>query len=297
MTIPTPESGGMPAAAGSGAINWRELMDNSGGGFEPLPKDSYDVQITKAEATKTSNDKVMFKMTMNVVAGPHTNRKLWANQVVSPESPPALSMFFLAMKNLGIGNEEFAANPQPEQLASIMEGKYARVQVTIKEYPKGSGSMRNEVDRINPAVVTGGPGGGQGAAPMMAAAPAAPAPAASAPAAPVAAPAPVAAAPAPVPAAPAAAPPAPPAAPAPAPAPAPAAAPEPPAAPPAAAPAPATPQAPPAAPQPPAEPVAEQPPAAPAPAPVAEQPAPAAAAEAPPAPAAAPSVAPPPMPF
>ena len=272
MTMPA-----MPAMPGAGGnsgdtINWGQLMKESGGAAEPLPNGDYDCKVTRAEAAKTSNGKLMFKLTFEVIAGPHTRRKIWGNQTVSPENPTALGIFFSQMKALGLDANFFGAQPSPGQVAGAMEGRFARVNVGQRTW---QGQLRNEVKSIKPAVITSDQGF---AAPQ------------------VAAPAPVAVpAPQPQPA------PVQPAAPAPTPPPAPVAQAQPPVAPPAPAPAPVAPtpapeasQAPPAAPA--APPVQEQQTApAPAPAP-APQPQPAAPQPAP-APVGSSVPAPPPIPF
>ena len=204
MTIPIPEPVGQPIApqagpAPSGSINFAELMKASGGANEPLPNGEYDVQIVKAEAKVASTGKTMFAVTMNVVAGPHTNRKLWTNFVIVPDNPNALGMFFANMQALGLDATFFNNQPTPDQVAASLEQKYARVEASQKLY---QGTIRNEVKKVKPAVIAGG--GIPGIGVPAAVAPVAPAPAVAAPvpvaAAPVAAP--VAAAPAPVAAAP-----------------------------------------------------------------------------------------------
>ena len=267
--IPMP-AGAEPMAAAGGGVNWGALMEASGGAFEPLPNGDYDIQVTKSEASKSSGGKTMFKLTLNVVAGPHTNRKLWTNLTVSPENPNALGIFFSQMAAFGLTADFFKSNPSPEQVAAALDGKYARVTAAQREWPKGSGQIRNDVTSIKVAVI----GGGQGAIPQVGAA--APAPQPSPAPAPASQPTPQ-----------------------PSPAPAPSPAPQPQVQAPAAQAAPPVQEAsapqPVATPEPVAQPVQEAPAPAPAPAPVAEQPQ---AAPAPaPAPAGATTPAPPAIPF
>lgn len=199
MTIPTPAAGGvMPA--GDGMINWKQLMDASGGSFEPLPAGDYDVQIAKAEATKSSGGKTMFKLTLDVIAGPHVKRKIWTNLVISPENPNALGMFFAQMKAFGLDANYFAQGPLPDHVADALANRYARVTVKQRTW---QGQLRNDVSSIMPAVIQGG---AQGAIPQMTAPAAAPAPAPVAQAAPAPVPQPVAQAPVEQPAPPAPAP-------------------------------------------------------------------------------------------
>ena len=120
MTMPAMPA--MPGAGGSSGdtINWGQLMKESGGAAEPLPNGDYDCKVAKAEAAKTSNGKLMFKLTFEVIAGPHTRRKIWDNQTVSPENPTALGIFFSQMKALGLDANFFGAQPSPDQVAGEM---------------------------------------------------------------------------------------------------------------------------------------------------------------------------------
>jgi len=200
--------------------NWGDLIKASGGANEPLPNGEYDCQVVKSEPAKTQNGKTMFKVTFNVIAGPHVNRKIWGNFVVSPENPQALGIFFSQMATLGLDTNFFATNPSEEAVASALSGKYARIGTTQREW---NGQMRNDIKKVARAVLTSGGGASPGGSAVPSGIPQVSTPAPS----PVAAPAPAPAAPAPAPA-PVPAPEAPPAAPEPTPTPAPPVAPTPP---------------------------------------------------------------------
>ena len=126
-------------------VNFKDLMDAAGGSFEPLPKGPVDAVVTAAEATKTSNGKTMYKMTWSVLTGPNANRKVWGNQVISPESPPALGIFFRQMAALGLGADYFSGNPSEEQVARDLVGRQATLMLDQKEY---QGTLRNEIKDI-----------------------------------------------------------------------------------------------------------------------------------------------------
>lgn len=130
-------------------LNWNELMDKAGGGFEALPVGDYEVTVQAAEAKKTSTDKVMFKVAFTVTSGPHANRKIWNNFVVSPESPPAMSYFFQHMGAMGLTREFFAANPHPDQVAQALVGRSCKLTLEQREW---QGQMRNDVKSIKPAL-------------------------------------------------------------------------------------------------------------------------------------------------
>lgn len=147
-------------------VNWKDLMQASGGSFEPLPVSDYEVEVIKAEAASTSTGKLMYKMTMNVVSGPHTNRKVWTNQTLSPENPNALAMFFNAMGALGLDADFFNTNPSPDAVAQALVGRYAVVSLKQREW---NGSMRNEVTAIKKSNRASSmfPGVGGGTAPSF----------------------------------------------------------------------------------------------------------------------------------
>lgn len=193
--------------------SWGDLLNDAGGAgdsYDPIPTGDYDFVISQADATQSQNGKTMYKIRAKVESGPHADRLVFEQFVVSPENPVALSIFFRQMGVLGLGRDFFASDPADHQVAEALLGKRFRGQVVIKTW---QGQEKNEIKQFFTAV-SGALGNGTtpGAAPAVPAA--APAPAAAAPpAAPAPAPAPAYAAPA---------------APAPAPAPAPAAAPAPP---------------------------------------------------------------------
>lgn len=151
---PAPPTGPQ-APASSGQINWGDLMGQATGGFDPLPNSSYDVEVAEAEATTTTTDKTMFKVTLTVIDGPHANRRLWTNLTISPESPGALGIFFSQMAAFGMSKEYFETGPSPEAIAANLEGKRVKVTTIQKEW---GGSMRNEVKTIKPLAA---PGAGQ----------------------------------------------------------------------------------------------------------------------------------------
>jgi hypothetical protein len=218
-------------------IPWDELMDAAAGSdFAPIPQGDYDVKIIETEATKSSTDKPMWKVTCQVMNGPHEGRKIWTQQTLTMDNEDALNVFFRQMAAAGLTGEFFRTKPTNERIAEALMGRQFRAKVTIREW---QGVPRNNIKQWNPMGARGGaPGGppppaagagGPGGPPPPPAAstppPAAspPPPAAAAPSPAAATPPPAAAAPPPAaaPAAPAAAqpPPVPPAAPAPTPAP------------------------------------------------------------------------------
>ena len=187
------------------SVNWANLMEQSGGDFETLPKGSYDVIVDTAEATRSSTDKTMFKIKFKVQGGPHNGRTIFNNITLTIDNPNALRMFFLNMKALGLNADFFSNNPTPDQVAAALLGAPATVVLDHRMY---QGAMRENVKSLLPRA--GITAGGQMApvgpsisvpttSPSVPSSPAPAAPVVSQPA-PAAPPAPPVAAPAPAPA-------------------------------------------------------------------------------------------------
>jgi hypothetical protein len=113
---------------------------------------------------------------------------VWNNMVVSPESQPAMEVFFRQMAALGLDGPFWKSKPTDDAICERLKGRYFRGVVAIETY---NGVERNKFKAIKPAV-GGGTGGSTPPPP-----PPPPAPAPVPPAPPVAAPAPEAAPPAP----------------------------------------------------------------------------------------------------
>lgn len=150
------------------SINFQELLkqaDNAG--FTLIPDGVQDVYVEKAEAVTSSTGKPMIKVTYVVESGPHAKRKLFNNHVLTPDNDNALKFFFEAMQAYGFGREYWATpGANLEAAAPAMVNRRVKVQVGHKEYPSGSGSMRNEVTKVYPQAAAPGavaPGPGPGA--------------------------------------------------------------------------------------------------------------------------------------
>lgn len=172
MTIPTPGIPGIPTTPGippmPGApatpppppdgggvgfsINWGQMLEASGGAFEPLPKGTYNVAVKSAEATKTATEKLMFKVIFMIDGGPYNGRTMYHNIVVSPENPNAMRMFFLNMKAFGMDAEYFSTEPLPEQIAAALIGRPATVVIDHRLYQN---QWRENVKTLMPRA--GGP--------------------------------------------------------------------------------------------------------------------------------------------
>lgn len=188
-----------------GSKSWDDLYKEAGESGGPLPIGDYDFQITGADHKKTTGGKDMYVLKTVVVTGAYKGKMVWNNMVVSPESQPAMEVFFRQMAALGLGKEFWMSKPTDEAICARLKGVYFRGNVAIETY---NSVERNKFKSIKPAVAGGGttpPPPPPAPAPVAAAAPPAPAapavpppppPVAAAPEAPAAPPAPPAPAPA-----------------------------------------------------------------------------------------------------
>ena len=123
-------------------FSFSELLQQSKGQLDLVPDGDYNVKIIAADATKASTGALMFKVKVEITDGPNIKRRIPTNLVVSTDNPMALAIFFRNMENVGLDANFFAQNPTPEQVASAMLNRPARVKVGHKAW---QGVDRNEV--------------------------------------------------------------------------------------------------------------------------------------------------------
>src|SRR3954462_15928125 len=111
-------------------IPWDDLMDAAeGSDFAPFPQGDYDVKIIETEATKSSTDKPMWKLTCQVLNGPHERRKVWTQQTLTMDNPDALNVFFRQMTAAVLTGEFIKTNPSNQQSAAALLGRQFRAKV------------------------------------------------------------------------------------------------------------------------------------------------------------------------
>ena len=155
-------------------IDWSALQKEAASAGV-LPDGSYDVIITEATSSPSSTGKPMIKVKFRVTAGPHKDKPIWNQFVVSPESPIALRIFFSHMAALGLDSSFFASQPSMDVVAKNLVNRAATIELGTRQW---QGQDRNEVKSIStsaaggpvaPGVVTGPPV--PGASPMTPPAP------------------------------------------------------------------------------------------------------------------------------
>jgi hypothetical protein len=133
-------------------IDWSSLQKEAASAGV-LPVGSYNVVVTESSATVASTGKPMIKVKLRVTEGPHKDKPIWNQFVISAESPIALRIFFQHMAAFGLNTDFFAANPSTESVASNLLNRAATVELGIRQW---QGADRNEVKSVNP-LTAGGP--------------------------------------------------------------------------------------------------------------------------------------------
>jgi hypothetical protein len=146
------------------STKWTTLKKQAEDATKALPDDWYDVTVVKADAVKAqSSGADMIKMTFKVTSGPHENRLLWTNFVLTPDSQFAMGLWFARLGAFGLDDAFFkgleTADASLESdlntIATTLVGRFARVQTNIRQW---NGQDRNEI--VSYVEPQGGPLGG-----------------------------------------------------------------------------------------------------------------------------------------
>lgn len=114
------------------SYNWGDLQAAAAdAGFSLVPAGVYAVEVTKAEAGKTSTQKDKLSCRFKITEGPQANSVFFDDFVIVPDNAVAMGFFFRKMNALGLGRDYFAANPPLIQVARDLLGKQASVEVEI----------------------------------------------------------------------------------------------------------------------------------------------------------------------
>lgn len=114
------------------------------GDFEPLPAGPYMVQVTDSDVldTKAGNGKIL-KLTMEVMDGPFSNRKLWVNLNFKNQNATAQRIAQEQIKQIcdAVGHSGQLTDSE------VLHYKPMRAQVVIRKDPQYGDS--NEVKRFS----------------------------------------------------------------------------------------------------------------------------------------------------
>lgn len=125
-------------------VDWSALKKVADDATKLIPDGEQPVEVTKAEATTSSNGNPMIKVNLKVVDGPFTGRSLFTQLTVS-DSGFALGKFFEALDALGVNDQVLAAGPTLAQIAAAIVGRRGTAVVDHSVY---QGSERNGVKKI-----------------------------------------------------------------------------------------------------------------------------------------------------
>jgi hypothetical protein len=117
-----------------------------------MPIGEYDMLVVACTSVSSKTGKPMYKTKLQVESGPHQGRTITNNFTLSVENPVALRIFFRQMACFGLDANFFSQNPAPEQVATMLVGRRARITLGVRKW---QGEDQNEISQMNPALGSG----------------------------------------------------------------------------------------------------------------------------------------------
>lgn len=74
------------------AADVKEVEENGGGDFEPLPDGQYEVAVEKLELTESKKGDPMLTIWFKIVEGDHEGQRLFYNKVMQPQNDKAFGI-------------------------------------------------------------------------------------------------------------------------------------------------------------------------------------------------------------
>lgn len=136
------------------SIDWAALAKEAEAAFSPVPAGDYNALVTEASAVVASTGKPMVKVKFKITDGPHANRVIFNNFVVSADNPTSMGFFFKHMKAFGMDAAFFASQPTMDAIAERMTNQTVTITVNLRKY---QGEDQNGVATVKPAA--SGPAG------------------------------------------------------------------------------------------------------------------------------------------
>tara|TARA_Y100000310_G_C20664417_1_gene806646 strand:+ start:671 stop:1120 length:450 start_codon:yes stop_codon:yes gene_type:complete len=115
-------------------INFKNIGENSGGSFEALPEDRYNVMVEKADLRTASTGTQMISAQFTVTEGQYKGRKLWNNFTLTPKAYVYLYNFLKAAGSTAVDSDDI----DESEVAGKMVGLAASVYVEIKNNNQGN---------------------------------------------------------------------------------------------------------------------------------------------------------------
>lgn len=127
------------------SYNLAELFAKVEQEIKDVPDGSYSTEIVDANVTATQAGKPMLNLTHRVTSGSMAGASVVQRQVLSPESPQALQIFFRSLKSLGVPEAAYKGGKSLEEIAKSLIGKKCAVTVKTDDYgPKVSKAVLQE---------------------------------------------------------------------------------------------------------------------------------------------------------
>jgi len=139
------------------SINWGAFIDEADAAFTPIPEGNHTFRVKTAEATRSSTDKLMFKLVCELVSGPDAGKTAYNNIVMTEDNPKAMFFFFKNLEALGCPKSWLRTEPRPnpDQVAARMVGAVFTADITHRDW---NGSKSENFNNLKAA--QGSAGGG-----------------------------------------------------------------------------------------------------------------------------------------
>jgi hypothetical protein len=110
---------------------------------DTLPEGEYDAKVKSVTEVTTAKGKQAFKITLEIMGGPHAGRTLLNQLTFSPESDIAVRIFGQSMATLGASPDWIMSNRATgAMIIEKITGTTVRIQNSHREF---NGQPRNEV--------------------------------------------------------------------------------------------------------------------------------------------------------
>lgn len=156
--------------------DWNQLSEqakNAKTGSDPVPANTYTVQVAACEAKLTSTQKPMLKVRGKIVGGPYDGKTAWHNMTLSADNDVAVSIFMRHLEAYGLDMTYLSQGPSFDQIAAALVGRSASWILTLGSYQN---KPKNDVQDVRPltGAVPAAPAVATPGIPQVPAAPAAP---------------------------------------------------------------------------------------------------------------------------
>ena len=116
-------------------INFKDIGQNSGGDFTPLPENRYNVKVEKAEVKTASTGTKMISAEFVVTEGEFKGRKLWNNFTLTPKAYVYLYNFLKSAGSAMISNEDIDENKVAADMPGLTASAFVETRTTTNGNP------------------------------------------------------------------------------------------------------------------------------------------------------------------